>query len=211
MFVCILRIYVVMISAFATSGFGDGSLISLQSFVFVLVALHLQLTDLSVVKFKKHFCAIDESFFDTISSLGWCLEESVESFFFCKGLTLLCANFSILFPVFFVSNQENKSVWLTLVLYFLEPVLQVHIRVHLCYVICKQHRMSTTIKDLCYRLERFLSSSVPDLQLEGDIMHFDKKRSELNANCHLMIVLEFIVTHPVHQTRLTNAWITNYN
>ena len=163
------------------------------------------------MKFKKHFCGIDKGLFDTISSLGWCLEESVEPFFFCEGLALLSANFSILFPIFLVSNQENKSVWLTLVFDFLEPVLQIHIRVHLCYIVGKQHRMGTAIENFCYWLEWFLTSSVPDLQLESDIMHFYKKRSEFNTNCYLMIILKFIVAHPVHQTRLANTWITNYN
>jgi hypothetical protein len=42
-------------------------------------------------------------------------------------------------------------------------VLQIHIRVHLCYIVGKQHRMGATIENFCDWSEWFLTGCIPHL------------------------------------------------
>ena len=52
---------------------------------------------------------------------------------------------------------------------------------------------------------------VPYLHLEGHLPNFYQQGSKLNANGHLMIFLELVVTHPVHEARLSNRTVADYN
>ena len=60
--------------------------------------------------------------------------------------------------------------------------------------------MSSSVEDLGDRLEALLSRCVPNLQLEGQVLHANQKGTELNADRNFMILCELIVAHPVHQT-----------
>ena len=75
-----------------------------------------------------------------------------------------------------------------------------HVRIHTRQVVRQQHRMSSSVEDLCDRLEALLSCCVPNLQLEGQVLHTNQKGTELYADRNFMILCELIVAHPVHQT-----------
>ena len=59
--------------------------------------------------------------------------------------------------------------------------------------------MSSSVKYLRDRLERFLPRCIPDLKLKCDALHADEERTELDAHRHFVILREFIVAHTVHQ------------
>ena len=71
--------------------------------------------------------------------------------------------------------------------------------------------MGATVEDLVDGLERFLASSVPDLQFEGDVVDPDQQRAELHADRHFVILLELIVAHPMHQARLADAAVPDHD
>ena len=71
--------------------------------------------------------------------------------------------------------------------------------------------MSPSVEDFRNRLERLLTRCVPNLHLEREILNFDEKRAEFHANSHLVVILEFVVTHAVHETRLADRRVANHN
>ena len=71
--------------------------------------------------------------------------------------------------------------------------------------------MGTTIKNTSHALEGLLASSVPNLQLNHFVLYFDSKGAKFDSYCHLMLRLELIVHHSLHQTRLSNAGVSNDN
>ena len=71
--------------------------------------------------------------------------------------------------------------------------------------------MSSFIKDLCNGFERLLTSRVPDLKLKHLFLKFDHKRAEFDADSHFVVQNELIGSHPMHQTTLAYARVTDYD
>ena len=95
----------------------------------------------------------------------------MQALFTGKLLALGRGNFPFLLLVLFVRHEENECVRLRLILNLLEPVGQVHEGVHAGEVVGEEHCMSTSVKDLCDRLEGLLAGRIPDLQLKVDSLH----------------------------------------
>ena len=69
--------------------------------------------------------------------------------------------------------------------------------------------MGATVKNSRHRLEAFLAGRVPDLNFNHLIVYLQVKRAKLNANRHLVLLLEFIIHHSLHEARLSNSCVAN--
>jgi len=54
------------------------------------------------------------------------------------------------------------------------------------------------VEDFRDRLEGFLSSRVPNLQLHVDVLHAYEQRPELHSDGDFVVLSELIVAHAVH-------------
>ena len=58
--------------------------------------------------------------------------------------------------------------------------------------------MRSFVKDLCDRLEVFLTSCVPNLELKNLLLKTNEERTELNPDCDFMILSELVCSDPSH-------------
>ena len=102
-------------------------------------------------------------------------------------------DFALLFFILLVSHKEKNHVLLRLCHHFIVPSGKIIKGLQASYVISQEYAMSSAIKYLGNRLETVLACSVPNLKLEDLLLQLHKKRSKLDAHCHLMICHEFII------------------
>ena len=69
--------------------------------------------------------------------------------------------------------------------------------------------MSSSVEDLSYWSETFLSSCVPDLHLEDLIFNLNQVGAEFYTNSHIMVLFELIFDKSFQDTRLTNTYNKN--
>jgi hypothetical protein len=67
------------------------------------------------------------------------------------------------------------------------------------------------VENTSHTLERLLTCSVPNLQLYHFVLYFDSKGAEFDSYRHLMLRLELIVHHSLHQARLSDTSVSNDN
>ena len=195
------------LSAFTRAALGGRRLVApFQPAIFwLLLMLELFFAHLAIVHFKKHARCRHECVLDAVARLRRRLEEPVQAFLSCKLLALGRGHLALLFFVFLVGDEEDQCVRVRLILYLIKPALKVHVRVHARQVVCEEHSVRTTVEYFSDRLEALLACRVPDLQLEGQVLHADKQGAELDAHGHLVVLRELVVAHAVHQARLADA------
>ena len=76
-------------------------------------------------------------------------------------------------------------------------------------VVSKKHAISASVKDTRDRFKRLLPRSIPNLDGYHLPLKLDPERAELYTNCYLMLLVESVVCHSLHETRLPNARITD--
>ena len=90
-----------------------------------------------------------------------------------------------------------------------EPFLQVDKSLVPSHIISQKHDVGTPVENASHRLIRLLSCSVPYLHLHNFVVNSNAVATELHPDGHLVLSLELIVHHPLHQTRLTNPSVTD--
>ena len=86
-----------------------------------------------------------------------------------------------------------------------------HVRVHARQVVCEQHCVSTAVENFGDRLEALLAGCVPNLELEGQVLHAHQQGAEFDAHGHLVVLCKLVVAHAVHQARLANPRVPNHD
>ena len=114
---------------------------------------------------------------------------------------LIC-DLSLILHLALVTDHIYADVLGRMLLHLAEPLRQVGECVLARHVICEEHAVSSSVKDARHRLERLLARRVPNLQLYHLVLDLEPKRAELHSDRNLVLRLELIVHHSLHQTRL---------
>ena len=129
----------------------------------------------------------------------------MKTLFSGERFSFLRRHFTLMFLILLVCDEENESIRICIILNLIKPTVQVHEAVHARQVVSEKNSVGTTVENLRDRLEALLPSCVPDLQLEGEVLHTNEKGAELYTNRHFVVLRELIVAHAVHEARLADA------
>jgi hypothetical protein len=125
------------------------------------ITYHLSYFVLEII--IEHFRCHYKYILNMLSCFCRCLKEEMNAFIFSEFLSFFLSNLPIFLSVSLISNQKHNNIRFTLCHYFLEPVIEIHKCFFPCNIVSKKDAMSTSVKNLCYRLKTLLSCSVPDL------------------------------------------------
>mmetsp|Transcript_20227 Transcript_20227/g.19169 ORF Transcript_20227/g.19169 Transcript_20227/m.19169 type:complete len:215 (+) Transcript_20227:162-806(+) len=161
---------------------------------------------------QEDFLATDgEDVLDIMASLGAGLEEHMEIVLLSKLQSPLIRDFPLIFLFVLIPNQIDSGILFAILSDVLQPLPQTHEGFIPCDVIDQEHALRFSVEDPSHGPERFLSRSVPDLELDDFFFSLKDEVTEFNPYCHLMFHLELLIHHTVHQTTLPNARISNYD
>jgi len=93
----------------------------------------------------------------------------------------------------------------------LQPAPQVLKGLVPCDIVREEDAVGTTIENSSHRLERLLSSGIPDLELDDFVVNLEAIGAEFDTDSDLMLLLELIVHDAFHEAGFTHACVTNDN
>ena len=125
--------------------------------------------------------------------------------FLGKPLSLLRANLPSRVEVRFVSDQHDGHIRIPVLADFLQPACQVGERVSPRYVIYQKGSCRSSVVRPRDALERFLTCSVPNLQLDVLFIDLNGASSELHSNCQIVLLSEAFVGELQQKTRLSDS------
>ena len=129
--------------------------------------------------------------------------------FVLEFLSLVYWYFAELFPILLVTNKNDNNFRFTLSHHLLKPLFQVQKCIQTRNVICQNHAMSSFVENLSDRFERLLACCIPNLKFEDLLLKLYHQRTEFHSYCHLMIFLELICSHSVHETTFSYCRIAD--
>lgn len=97
-----------------------------------------------------------------------------------------------------VANEVDSYIFSRVLLDLFQPASQVFESLIPRDVIGQEDAMSTTVKNPRHRFERFLTSGIPNLELDDFVVYLETIRAEFDADCHLMLLLELVVHDALH-------------
>jgi len=110
-----------------------------------------------------------------------------------------------------ISNKHNCHVCISVLAGILEPASQVVKGFSPGNIIDKQSTSSTSVIRASDGSEGLLTSSVPNLKLDGLVINSDHASSELDANGEVMHWLEPLVRKLQQKARFPHPCIPNYD
>ena len=113
-------------------------------------------------------------------------------------MSLPYGHFTEFFPVLLISDENYDHFRLALLRYLRVPVFKIQKCVQSSNVISKHHTVSSPIENLSDRLERLLTCSVPNLELEVLLVQTDHQGSELYSNCDFVVLYEIVCCDAMH-------------
>lgn len=149
---------------------------------------------------------IQEESVDVVARFGWSLSEVQNVVFplefkgFFRGYLALHR-----VQIRLVTNEEYLHIGWARVLDLFQPVDQAFERVSAAHRVSKNCGMGSSVEDLSDTAERFLSSCVPDLQLQYLILDANQVWTELDPHCDIMVFLEFILDQALQYTWFSDA------
>ena len=149
---------------------------------------------------------------DILAGKSGCLEVVAESFLFHHFKGFFFWDYSVFFHVSKVSNQVLNNIFLCVIFYLYEPLSHAFKRFTVCYIEANNDCVTLLVKESRDWPETFLSSRVPDLQLNMRFApHNHTEVSEFNANSHVVLCLEHLVNKPRKNTTFAYACIPDDN
>lgn len=91
---------------------------------------------------------------------------------------------------------------------FLQPFMHILERLSICHVVDEESTCGGPVVGSGDRLEGFLASGVPYLQLDRIFVDVDQFSAELDADRHFVPSVELAVNEPKQQAALADAWMT---
>ena len=140
----------------------------------------------------------------------------------CKFYSTLELDLSRAFKFTFISNQVDANICVSMLLNFSEPILDIFKSFITRDIVGEEDAVGTSVENSCHWLERLLTGlyeewkenkikisllstySIPNLKLDDFAVKFEAKSAEFDSNCHLMLLLKFIVHNTFHE-----AWFAD--
>mmetsp|Transcript_15310 Transcript_15310/g.23313 ORF Transcript_15310/g.23313 Transcript_15310/m.23313 type:complete len:239 (-) Transcript_15310:92-808(-) len=160
--------------------------------------------------FVNLFSSVDKSLFHVMGGLGTRFQKD-QSVRVSKCLSFLRCDRSSVFQIVFVSNEHNHHVALRVLPSFFQPPRKMLECVSSCNIVDKQCTSSSAIIRTSNGTEGFLSSGIPNLQLDLLVSERNHAGPKFHSNCQVMDRLESLVGKLKEQARLSHTCITNDN
>lgn len=155
------------------------------------------------------FTTARENLFDVLPCFGRRLKALVDTVLSSELNSAVEIDFSGRLQLAFVTDEVDAHILCSMLLDLLQPTAQVLECLITRDVVSEENAMSAAIKYPSYRLERLLTSGVPDLELDDFVVYLETIRAEFDSNCDLMLFLELIVHDTFHEAGFANTCITD--
>ena len=147
-----------------------------------------------------------ERFFYIDGLFGWSLKEP-DIKMVGKFFSLLIWNLSLILQILFVSNENSRNVFLSMLINFAHPLWNFRERLSVRDIIGDNNAVSTFVITTGDGLESLLTSGIPDLQFYSFAIHVNSSNFEINTNCWHEVIIENIILKNTNICYFHFLWI----
>ena len=128
-----------------------------------------------------------------------------------KFFSFLYSHLSFSCEINLISYQKKLNGLLIIVSYIIVPMLAFFKWLSIRHIVNENNSMTVFVIVRCHGSKFFLSSSVPKLNLDIEVLETDIFWIEVSSDCRLGIKIELVFAVPEQDVGLSHSWISNQN